>query len=59
MLKTLKSLLNDEAGATAVEYALVIGLVSIAIIGAAQSLGGSISGAFGKIQGELDAVAPQ
>lgn len=56
MLKTFKSLLNDECGATAVEYALVIGLVSIAIITAAQNLGGSISSAFGTIQGQLDFV---
>ena len=54
MLKTLKSLLKDESGATAVEYALVIGLVSIAIITAAQGLGTSVTNAFDNISNELN-----
>jgi pilus assembly protein Flp/PilA len=54
MLKTLKSLFKDESGATAVEYALVIGLVSIAIITAAQGLGTSVTNAFDNISGALN-----
>lgn len=57
MLKTMKSLLKDESGATAVEYALVIGLVSIAIITAAQGLGGAVTTAFENISDALNTAS--
>ncbi|MCW2830863.1 MAG: Flp family type IVb pilin [Aeromicrobium sp.] len=34
---------NEEKGATAVEYALVIGLVSIVIVGAIAALGPKVT----------------
>lgn len=39
-MKTCAHREDAERGATAVEYALVIGLVSLIIVGAAVSLGG-------------------
>jgi pilus assembly protein Flp/PilA len=46
-------LLRDEAGATAIEYALVASLISIAIIAGATSIGTSLSGTFNTVAGKL------
>jgi pilus assembly protein Flp/PilA len=48
--------LKDESGATAIEYGLIAALISVAIIGAASSLGGSISNTFNKISGNMNAA---
>ncbi len=37
---------RDERGATAIEYALIGALLSIAIIGGATAIGGSLIGTF-------------
>ena len=39
----LKKLWNDESGATAVEYALMVALIAVVIIGAVTLLGGNAS----------------
>lgn len=53
-MKTLFSrFLKDESGATAIEYGLIAALVSVAIIGAATTLGSKIAGTFGYISGEM------
>jgi len=39
-------LLRDERGATAIEYALIAGLVSIAIVAGATQMGTSLSSLF-------------
>lgn len=44
--------LRDEAGATAIEYALIAGLIFLAIVAAIIPIGGSLSGTFN------DAAAP-
>jgi pilus assembly protein Flp/PilA len=43
------ALLQDESGATAIEYGLIAALVSVAIIAALTLLGGSLSTLFGDI----------
>ena len=45
MMKFFKSFARDESGASAAEYALILVVVGLAIIGAALSLSGAISGA--------------
>lgn len=40
---------NDESGATAIEYGLIAALISIAIITAATTLGSNISNTFDKV----------
>ena len=42
-------LFYSEKGATAVEYALIVALIAVAIIAAVAALGGGITGAFEKI----------
>ena len=45
MLK-LKDVLNDEGGATAIEYGLIAALIAVAAIGAMGLLGNSLSNTF-------------
>jgi pilus assembly protein Flp/PilA len=47
------SLLADERGATAIEYALVAALVAVAIVGGLTALSSGTSGLYGR----LDAIA--
>ena len=46
MYKLVKSFLQDESGATAIEYGLIAGLVSVAAIGALTLMGGSLNTMF-------------
>ncbi len=49
LLAQLRRLPNDEAGVTAIEYALIAGLIAIAIVAAASSLGSGVSGLFSSV----------
>lgn len=53
MHKTFISFLNDESGATAIEYGLIAALVSVAAIAALRGMGTSLSNMFVKVSGEL------
>jgi pilus assembly protein Flp/PilA len=50
----LKSFWHNDDGATAIEYALIAGIVSIGIIGSADGIADSLVTAFGKIDAKLD-----
>lgn len=53
-MKTLITrFLNDEAGATAIEYGLIAGLISVVIITAATTLGTKISADFSKVAANM------
>ncbi len=54
MYKLVKSFLQDESGATAIEYGLIAGLVSVAAIGALTLMGGSLNTMFTAVSGQLD-----
>jgi pilus assembly protein Flp/PilA len=57
MIDTIKNFLNDESGATAIEYGLIAALVSVAAITALGSLGDSLGTMFNSVATELsDAV---
>lgn len=47
------SYLDDESGATAIEYGLIAALIAVGIIVGARSLGFTISGLFGDVDGEI------
>lgn len=44
---------KDESGATAIEYGLIAGLISVVIIGTVQTLGGTLNGIFESINTTL------
>jgi len=50
MLKAkVRDFLHDERGATAIEYALIAGIVSISIVFALTQISGSLQSMFGKV----------
>lgn len=48
-MNTVKRFLNDESGATAIEYGLIAALISIGIITAATTIGTDIKAVFTKV----------
>ncbi|WP_099865976.1 Flp family type IVb pilin [Pararhizobium haloflavum] len=53
-MKTLFArFMKDESGATAIEYGLIAALISVAIIGGATTLGGSLNTQFENISSFL------
>jgi pilus assembly protein Flp/PilA len=51
--------LDDESGATAIEYGLIAALVAVAAIVALEALGTSVAGMFTGVKTKLDAAKPQ
>jgi len=47
--KAAKKLLHDVSGATAIEYVMIAGLISIAIVVAATGIGTSVVSMFGGV----------
>lgn len=45
MLKFIRNFVQDESGASAAEYALILVVIGVAIVGAAGALSEAISGA--------------
>ncbi len=56
MLKFLTGLIEDQSGATAIEYGLIAALVSVAAITALTALGGSLDVMFTTVSGALTAA---
>ncbi|KKB76718.1 hypothetical protein VW35_18400 [Devosia soli] len=48
---------QDESGATAIEYGLIAALISVVIIGAVTTLGGTLNGVFTTINTKLTTPA--
>ena len=53
MIKSLKSFVANESGATAIEYALIASLISVFLIGALSALGTSLSSEFHEVGAAL------
>jgi pilus assembly protein Flp/PilA len=53
VLAMFNAVQSDEEGQGLVEYALIIALVSVVLVGALGLLSGAISGTFTEIQGSL------
>ena len=56
LVQQVKNFWYDEAGATAVEYGLLVALIAAVIIGTVQILGGQINNAFLTISNLLPAA---
>ncbi len=53
MFGNIKTLLQDELGATAIEYGLIAALVSVAAITALTAMGSSLKGLFNTVSNTL------
>jgi len=49
MLNFFAKLMNDEAGATAIEYGLIAALISVGAIGAFNAVGSSLLSSFNTV----------
>ncbi len=50
MFKSLLRCLKDRSGATVIEYCLIAGIVSLAIVGWATQIGNTTNGSFNAVQ---------
>ena len=46
MLAFIKRFMDDQSGATAIEYGLIAAGISVVIIAAVQAVGGNLNGTF-------------
>ena len=53
MKNLITRFVKDESGATAIEYGLIAAGISLAIIGAVNGIGGTLSTTFGTINTSL------
>ncbi len=56
MYGNIKNFLQDESGATAVEYGLIAALVSVAAVTALTNVGDSLSNMFETVSSDVDAA---
>ena len=52
-MRSFKSFLSNESGATAIEYGLIAALVSVVIIGALTTIGTKLTTTFTTIGGKI------
>lgn len=57
MKSLINRFVNDESGATAIEYGLIAGLLSVVILGAVAATGTQVTGVFSVIAGKLSAAS--
>jgi len=57
MLSSITRFLRDEEGATAIEYGIIAGLISIAIVAVLPGVGDRLEGVFARIRDALP-IAP-
>ena len=54
--KTLRRLPNDQKGATAIEYGLIVALIAIAMMGGLRALGGGAGGMWSNISSQVQST---
>ncbi len=52
-MKVFKKFMEDDSGATAIEYGLIAAGIAVAIVGAVNALGTSLSGLFNNVSNQL------
>lgn len=52
-MQAIRSFLNDENAATAIEYGLIAGLIGVVIITAVTSVGTALTGKFNSVANAL------
>jgi pilus assembly protein Flp/PilA len=58
MSKFVSRFMNDESGATAIEYGLIAALIAVALVTAMGFLGDGLKTSFGNIEKKLEAPIP-
>lgn len=53
MLTTLKQLLSNESGVTAIEYGLIAALIAVAAVTVMSTVGSSLTNTFTNVAGNL------
>tara|TARA_B100000678_G_scaffold214548_1_gene181898 strand:+ start:904 stop:1080 length:177 start_codon:yes stop_codon:yes gene_type:complete len=53
MMKFFRELMNDDQGATAIEYGLIAALIAVAAITAMGSLGNQLSNTFDTVKTDM------
>jgi pilus assembly protein Flp/PilA len=53
MKQLIQKFIRDEAGASAVEYGLLVALIAVAIITAVSTLGTNLSSQFDNVAGQI------
>jgi pilus assembly protein Flp/PilA len=54
MLNSIRRFVKEEEGASAAEYALLVGIITVLIVVAVQGLSGAISGALNTATGIIN-----
>jgi pilus assembly protein Flp/PilA len=57
MSNFMKRFAQNQSGATAIEYGLIVALIAVVIIGAVTSLGSNLSTAFNTVSTKLVAAS--
>ncbi|VXC80180.1 Flp family type IVb pilin [Sphingomonas sp. AX6] len=52
-MKSIRNILRNNKGATAIEYGLIAALIAVAAITAMGALGNNLSGTFNEVSNEL------
>jgi pilus assembly protein Flp/PilA len=58
MVAAMKRFWNDESGATAVEYGLMVALIAVVIIVAVRAIGTNLTNTFNTTAGAVGGAAP-
>ncbi len=56
-MRTIKNLLADDSGATAIEYGLIAGLIAVVIVAAITLVGTQLQTVFGNVNTGLATAA--
>ncbi len=56
-MRIVKAFLEDEEGATAIEYGLIAALIAVVIIAALTQLGRQVSGSFSRVGSATQAAS--
>ena len=54
-MQTIRKLIRNNKGATAIEYGLIAALIAVAAISAMSSLGGQLCSTFNQVKGNMAA----
>jgi pilus assembly protein Flp/PilA len=52
-MQTIRKMIKNNKGATAIEYGLIAALIAVAAIGAMSTLGTNLKGTFSNVSGNL------